>query len=189
MYNLLFLLIVKLAAADMAPPPSCPDGESTTYVRGYRCVKNGYELVDLTDFDIPREIVKKIEAGELLIPGAASIKMTIERGAIEVQEKDQKKLVEILKNLDTSKLKKPPKPSKAPKKEEPSPTETKQEAEPVPLKNPSTEPASKSDAIPKTKTDASTDAVDSTGCTSIAVAQNLVLLSIGFLFSIFRRKF
>ena len=106
MINLLFVVILNIAHADIGPPPKCPEGEYRTYLRGHQCVRSGYVLIDLMDFNIPWEIVEQIEAGELVIPELERLDLTINRGSIEVKKEDEAAMVQILQNINLTTVEK-----------------------------------------------------------------------------------
>lgn len=188
MSSLLFLITASFfnpAEADIGPPPSCPSGEYRTYLRGHQCVKNGYVLVDLSDFDIPWEIVDKIETGEVVIPNLDTSDITIRRGTLEVKKEDEGKVTELLKNFDKTKL-----------EEKTGEKEPVKEAEKEPVKE-DVEEALK--ATKKTTGDTDVKIVEenkevasaqnnSNDCSNVSASQSLILLLCAFIFSGFRRR-
>ena len=66
--HLLILFTIKIAVADIAPPPTCPKGKYRVYNYGHRCVRNGYALIPVRRYNLSREDIQKIKDGQIAIP-------------------------------------------------------------------------------------------------------------------------
>lgn len=183
MFTLFFLVtsFSTSALADIGPPPSCPDGEYRTYLRGHRCVQNGNVLIDLSDFDIPWEIMDQLEDGEVTVPGLDTLDIKITAGTIQVKKEQENAVVQILNNFDKAKLVKIAEQADTLNKEENAASKNKMIAEEADAK------AVEEKRLESKKTAPAQN--NSKDCANVSIAQSLLLLFSAMMFSGLRRRF